>query len=168
LTSCSSERGSPACLNKRKLGRCTRMTDIVVAIDGSKHSEKIVDTAIGLAKSMSAKLVLAYAAPKLSVPDQYLDAIKADEPDLEDYYEEFSDRMLGDLDKRVKEQKVPVDKVYGEGNPAEFVIETAKARKASMIVVGMHGLHRLGKVRALGSTSRRIIENSPVPVVTVP
>jgi nucleotide-binding universal stress UspA family protein len=68
----------------------------------------------------------------------------------------------------VKSQNVPVETLFGVGNPVKFMIEKAKARDTSMFVVGVQGLHRLGKVRALGSTSRRLIESSPIPVVTVP
>ncbi len=144
------------------------MTEILVAVDGSKQSGKVVDMAVALAKSMRAKVVLAYVAPKLNVPDEYEKAIEEDAPDQDDYYKEFSDRMLGDLDDRIKSEKLTVEKIYGVGNPVEFILSKAKERKSAMIVVGVTGLHRLGMIRALGSTSRRIIENSPIPVVTVP
>lgn len=144
------------------------MKEIMVAIDGSKHSAKIVDTAVGLAKSLSAKIVLVYIAPKIEVPDDYVRNAKLDEPETVDYYEEFWERVLGDLDEKVEKQKVPFETLFGVGNPVEFVLEQARERGTSMIVIGVHGLHRIGKLRALGSTSRRIIENSPIPVVAVP
>jgi len=144
------------------------MTEIMVAVDGCEHSDRIVDTAIGLAKMMSAKIVLTYVSPKIAIPEQYVDAIKADEPDIEAYYQEFSERMLGGLDQRVRKQNVSVEEIFGTGNPAEFILSKAKERKDSMIVIGVHGLHNIGRLRALGSTSRRVIENSPIPVVAVP
>lgn len=144
------------------------MTEIMVAIDGCAHSQRIVDTAVGLAKSESAKLVLVYVAPKLSVPDEYANSEEREEPNVEDYYQEFSERVLGDLHARVKAQKVPVEELFGIGNPVEFILAKAKARGTSMIVIGVHGLHSVRKLKALGSTSRRIIENSPIPVVAVP
>ena len=128
------------------------MTEIMVAVDGCEHSDRIVDTAIGLAKMMSAKIVLTYVSPKLDVPEEYVDAIKADEPDLEGYYQDFSERMLGGLDDRVRQQKVPVETLFGTGNASDFILAKAKARKDSMIVIGVHGLHSLGRLRALGST----------------
>ena len=144
------------------------MTEILVAIDGCKHSTRIVDTAAALAKSLSAKIVLVYIAPKISVPDDYVRNAKQDEPNTVDFYEEFWERVLGDLDERVTKLKVPVETLFGVGNPVEFILDQAKERGSDIIVVGVHGLHRLGRIRALGSTSRRIIENSPIPVVAVP
>lgn len=144
------------------------MTEIMVAVDGCEHSDRIVDTAITLAKTMDAKIALTYVSPKLAVPQQYVDAIKADEPDLEGYYEEFSERMLGGLDERVRKQQIAVETLFGTGNASEFILSKARERGDSFIVIGVHGLHSLGRLRALGSTSRRVIENSPVPVLAVP
>lgn len=144
------------------------MVEILVAVDGSKHSERVVDKAIELAKATSANLLLTYVAPKLEVPEEYLKNTDEAEPSTEDYYEEFSERMFGDLGARVKKQGVKAQKVFGTGNPTEFILDKAKARNVSMIVLGVDGLHNVGKIKALGSTSRRIIENSTVPVVAVP
>ncbi len=145
------------------------MTEIMVAIDGCEHSPRIVDTATQLAKSLCAKVVLVYVAPKLSVPDEYAMSINQEEDaDTEDYYREFSERVLGDLDARAEAQRVPVETLFGVGHPAEFILEKAKERGTSMIVIGVHGLRRLGKLKALGSTSRRLIEDSTIPVVAVP
>lgn len=143
------------------------MAEILVAVDGSKHSERVVDKAVELAKPMSASLILAYVAPKLSVPDEYAQSVQ-EEDVTEDYYQEFSNRMLGELEQRAKKQGVKVDRLYGVGNATQFILDKAKARNVSMIVLGVEGLHNLGRIRALGSTSRRVIENSAVPVVAVP
>lgn len=144
------------------------MTDILVAVDGSEHSGRVVDKAIELAKATSSNLLLTYVAPKLAVPDQYLNNTDEAEPSTEDYYEEFSERMFGDLGAKVKKQGIKFEKVFGVGNATDFILAKAKARKVSMIVVGVDGLHNVGRIRALGSTSRRVIENATVPVVTVP
>lgn len=144
------------------------MTEIMVAIDGCEHSPRIVDTATQLAKSLSAKVVLVYVAPKLSVPDEYAMSINQEDADTEDYYQEFSQRVLGDLDARAEAQQVPVETLFGVGHPAEFILEKAKERGTSMIVIGVHGLRRLGRLKAFGSTSRRLIEDSTIPVVAVP
>ena len=144
------------------------MSDILVAVDGSKHSERVVDKAVELAKATSSNLLLTYVAPKLAVPEEYLKHTDEDEPSTEDYYKEFSERVFGDLGARITKQGVKVEKIFGTGNATSFILDKAKSRKVSMIVLGVEGLQNLGKVRALGSTSRRVIENSTVPVVTVP
>ena len=144
------------------------MTEILVAIDGSKHSDRVVDEAVELAKATSSSILLAFVAPKLSVPDEYTSTSEESVPTVEEYYEDFAERMFGDLGGRVEKQGVKAEKVFGTGNPTQFILNKAKTRKVKMIVVGVDGLHRFGRFKALGSTSRRIIENSPVPVVAVP
>ena len=37
-----------------------------------------------------------------------------------------------------------------------------------MIVLGVKGLHGLARFRSMGSVARNVIENSPVPVLSVP
>jgi len=144
------------------------MSDILVAVDGSKHSERVVDMAVELAKATSSSLLFAYVAPKLAVPEEYIKNTDEEEPSTDDYYREFSERIFGNLGARASKKGVKVEKIFGTGNPTEFILDKAKSRKVSMIVLGVEGLHNLGKVRALGSTSRRIIENATVPVVAVP
>jgi nucleotide-binding universal stress UspA family protein len=144
------------------------MTEILVAIDGSTHCDRVVDEAIELAKATSSSILLAFVAPKLSVPDEYTSTSEESVPTVEEYYEDFAERMFGDLGGRIEKQGVKAEKVFGTGKATEFILNKAKARKVSMIVVGVDGLHRFGRFRALGSTSRRIIGNSPVPVVAVP
>ena len=144
------------------------MTEILVAVDGHEHCERIVDAAIRLAKPLSAKIILTYVAPKLPVPDEYAASLQQEEPEIEDYYEEFSRRMLGDLDARAKKQGVQVETLFGVGNPTEFILQKAKARKVSFIVLGACATHRLKGIRSIGSVTTRVIQNSPVPVVAVP
>lgn len=144
------------------------MTEILVAVDGCNHSERVVNEAIELAKATSADIVLAYVAPKLAIPDEYMKNSEEVVPSVESYYEDFSERMFGDLLEQAKKEGVKAETIFGAGNPTEFILKKAKERKVSMIVVGVDGLHRLARIRALGSTSRRIIENSTIPVVSVP
>ena len=144
------------------------MTEILVAVDGHEHCKRIVDTAIQLAKPLSAKIILTYVAPKLSVPDEYAASLQQEEPVTEDYYEEFSKRMLGDLDARARKQGVQVETLFGVGNPTDYIIEKAKSRKVSLIVIGACATHRLKGIRSIGSVTTRVIQNSPVPVVAVP
>lgn len=54
------------------------------------------------------------------------------------------------------------------GDPAHEIVTLAKRIKADVIVIGFEALRGLGKLRALGSTSRAVMENAPCPVLVVP
>lgn len=142
---------------------------MLVAVDGSKHSERIVDFAANLAKNMSAGIVLIYVMPRSDIPEDYLDYARREKlSPVAAYLETIAEQITTKLGKRIKKQGVEYESIYHLGNPAEKIVETAESRKASLVVVGVQGLHSVGRIRALGSVSRRIIENSPVPVLVVP
>jgi nucleotide-binding universal stress UspA family protein len=144
------------------------MDSIVVAVDGSKHSEKVVDYAISLAKVLPAKILLVNVPPDLSIPEGYKQYARAERAEPETYYLELAEDILKNLGERIRVAKVPYETVSGGGSVAKCILDTAKIRKASLIVVGMFGLHHVGKIRALGSNSRRIMENADIPVISVP
>jgi nucleotide-binding universal stress UspA family protein len=62
---------------------------------------------------------------------------------------------------------VPVDTVHvPEAYPAEAIIEVAKARDCSLIVMASHGRRGLRKL-LLGSQTSEVLADSPVPVLVV-
>jgi nucleotide-binding universal stress UspA family protein len=131
---------------------------ILVAVDGHPHSKRIVDFAIGVAKAMSAKILLSFVITE-SAPEGYHG---------DDFNKDEFDREVGPLADRIRRAEVECEELWGAGDPKKLIVKTAESRRADMIVVGMHPLHSLGKIRALGDTSRAIIENSKVPVLVIP
>jgi nucleotide-binding universal stress UspA family protein len=143
------------------------MDEVLVAVDGSEHSEKVVDVGIDLAKRLAARLAILFVMEPVKVPHGYTEYARSEDVPPS-YYDQVSGRIVADLGARADRQGVKYEGLYEVGNPTEQILEAARKRSPSMIVVGVHGLHKLGRVRALGSTSRRVIENADVPVVTVP
>ncbi len=54
------------------------------------------------------------------------------------------------------------------GDPAEEILKAAEEEGVDLIVMGFEQLHGLGLVRALGSVSRKVLENTHLPVLIVP
>lgn len=52
------------------------------------------------------------------------------------------------------------------GNPAKVILETAKAKDCDLIVMGTHGFSSLADVM-IGSTARRVVRRSSIPVLVV-
>jgi nucleotide-binding universal stress UspA family protein len=144
------------------------MDTLLVAVDGSKHSAKVVDYAVQLAKPLSARILLINVTPESRVPEGYAEYAKEESLDPASYYEQVSQRVLEDLGSRVRKGGVRCEQITGVGNPVQFILGAAKREDASLIVLGVYGLHHLSRIRGLGSTSRRIVENSTVPLVLVP
>ena len=75
--------------------------------------------------------------------------------------------MLARAKRRLSVLKVPVHVVAAIGAPAETILEAARERKATLILVSSS--HRSGFARFLfGSVSEQVVRRSPVPVVVVP
>ncbi len=144
------------------------MDRLLVAIDGSRHSAKVVDCAVGLAKSLAAEILLVNVAQDNSVPGGYADFAKTEKVDPSRYYEKISEAIVNQMGARIGGAGVEFETVTGRGNVAAFILSAADNSRASMIVLGISGLHRMSRIDSLGTISRRVIESSTVPVLLVP
>ncbi len=142
------------------------MKQILVAVDEHEHAVQIVDSAIEMAEALSGKILLVYVVPKSSVPGKYRDSHGDALP--EHYWEDEYNRTVAPLLKRIEKAGIKYELIPRAGKPEEEILKAAKAKGASYIVVGTRGLRRLGRIRALGSVSRNVIENSNIPVLAVP
>ena len=147
------------------------MDELLVAVDGSSHSSKVVDSAIGLARKLAAKILLVNV---INMPSEEPEGIKEFErienaPDAyAEYLKDMSDALMEKLSKQVSSSGVDFRVLTPSGNPAKEILEIANLDKVTMIVIGMQGLHGLGLVESLGSVARRVLEKSKVPVYVVP
>jgi nucleotide-binding universal stress UspA family protein len=141
------------------------MKQILVAVDEHPHAEQIVDSGIELAKSLSARILLMYVVEG-SVPENYRDEHGDAFPDH--YYRDEFERALGPLVKAIQKSGVKCEEIPSSGDPVKEILKTAKARNVSYIVMGTRELRGLGRLRAIGSVSRNVIEKSTIPVVAVP
>ncbi|MEM1944568.1 MAG: universal stress protein [Nitrososphaerota archaeon] len=145
--------------------------EILVAVDGSPHSYRVVETAVELAKRSGAKILLAHVVQKLDTPEEFAQFVKAErvdaDPDL--YYRRLvGETILEKLGAKVYSARLEMEKILEFGDPSDKILEIADARNPSLIVLGIVGLRGLRRVAALGSVARRVIENAKVPVVVVP
>ncbi|MCL4518424.1 MAG: universal stress protein [Thaumarchaeota archaeon] len=142
------------------------MGNILVAVDGSKYSDRVVDYSCGLAKKLSSKITLLYVSRYPELIEEYVSIEKSPEPQAERSVA-IAEGVVSKLGDRVKNQGVPYEVVIESGNPATKILEKASEMKVDMIVVGLKGLHGVDEIRSLGSVARRVIESAQCPVVVV-
>lgn len=143
---------------------------VLVAIDGKAHSDKVVDFAMDYAKTRGDKVLLAYSITRTSIREGVAEEYRDDKGFIEEeryYKDEFESASAKAINKLAK-AGIPCEGVWGYGDPAKFILSLAKERNAGVIVVGIHGLRNVGKLRALREVARNVIEGSNVPVVAVP
>lgn len=139
---------------------------ILVAVDGSKTSERAVEKAITLAKLTGGRLKFLYVANitgvtggphamnNLTLPEDVLASIKAS-----------GNASLDHMFKKVP-AGLEVECFCETGFPSETILSFAEKRKMDLIVVGSRGLNAAAGM-LLGSVSQFLAERAPMPVLIV-
>jgi nucleotide-binding universal stress UspA family protein len=138
------------------------MKKILVAHDGSKHSDKALKKAMEIALSFNASLTVLSVIPELYLTE------------LSDLDRERITRALTEETKIAMEKirsslasrSVETKTIIRQGPPAEKILETAQKMKVDLVVVGSHGRHGARKF-LLGSVSSKVVDYASCPVLVV-
>ncbi|NIR61433.1 MAG: universal stress protein [Gammaproteobacteria bacterium] len=120
---------------------------VLVATDGSAHSEKTAREAIALAKRTGGTIVacaIAHGRVDTQMAQAYVDQVKA----------------LADA------EGVAVEAVTGEGTPYVEILEAARAQDADLVAIGSHGHTGLFQLM-MGSVADRVIRLTDRSVMVV-
>jgi nucleotide-binding universal stress UspA family protein len=136
---------------------------VLVAVDGSRHSDAALAHAIELTHESNARLTILTATPSppgvaLTGPGAAAVAASAAgmEHDFDQTLRAAVDRVPDDL---------PVTTVLASGPPAQAILSEVKRGDHDLIVMGSRGL---GLARALmGSVSHRVLRHAPAAVLIV-
>lgn len=135
--------------------------NILIAYDGSPHSERALKVAVEFAKCAGASLTLLNAYDK--IPD-YLG-----EPNFQEMLNRTvvaaRDMMLKVLSD-VREQGLTASMNVLEGPPAEAILRVVETEHHDLIVMGSRGLGLFQEL-LLGSVSERVLRHAKVPVLLV-
>ena len=140
--------------------------NILVATDGSKHSDVAVSEAIGIAKRCGSKLTVISVVPSESISP--LDIVRSD---MQHKLVAEEDRLTAERNiNKVKElaekEGVQADTLIFAGRPYEVIVNTAKEKNADLIVVGSHGRTGLSRLM-MGSVTERVIGHADCAVLVV-
>ena len=149
------------------------LTKILVPYDGSKYSTKALTRATELAHNLDSEIILFSVVNVGYVsPPGLLGIIKSKKE--KDTIKKWSKSVKSDTEKMLKnalkkcESKgISASYVISEGEISSKILDFAIKKKISLIVIGSHGLHGIGKLKTLGSVSRRVSENAKCPVLIV-
>lgn len=148
---------------------------ILVPFDGSRFSKKALDEAIQIAQMTDGIIYLCtvISISNIVPPGSLLGLVK--------------DASTGKLQRRLmKSAKIQTErleqsqvsyckskgvkayyKIIVDGYVAEEILKVAKKKAADLIVIGSQGLHGVGKIKSLGSVSRKVSELASCPVLIV-
>jgi nucleotide-binding universal stress UspA family protein len=172
------------------------MQRILMALDGSEHSDKALDLASDIAAKYGAELVLLHVMSDKPLTDgerylaetEYLDDLLASlqAPVMEGdsrqraervlrYYSEvarryrqaIADRLMSRARDRARQKGVQMmQTVLEDGNPADTILRVAKRLQVDMVFLGSRGLSD-AKGMLMGSVSHKVAHLAECTCVSV-
>ena len=149
------------------------LTKILVPYDGSKYSTKALTRATELAHNLDSEIILfsvvnvGYVSPPgllgIIKSKKEKEAIKKWSKSVKT----DTEKMLKNALKKCESKGITASYVISEGEISSKILDFATKKRISLIVIGSHGLHGIGKLKTLGSVSRRVSENAKCPVLIV-
>ena len=134
---------------------------ILVPIDGSELTERVIDTACGLSKAFGAPITLLHVVvlPVTTEPGFPIDPTPLEEigQKILQSASEFSNR------KGCKAEGILETDV---GNPGHRIVRIAKENNFDLIVIGAQGMSRI-EALILGSVSGTVTHRASCPVLVV-
>lgn len=132
---------------------------IVMALDGSDLSEKVIGALEKLEIKPATKIILSHVLP---APETDAD-IAPDRP-----HQSF-DALYQDIEKKLQSLQLELQNSQIEivsGDPAEEIIRLANIHHADLIVIGNRGLTGFKRVIE-GSVSSQVVADAPCSVLVV-
>jgi nucleotide-binding universal stress UspA family protein len=137
-----------------------KLDRILVPLDGSALAEVALDRAADLARGAASTIVLLRAAEAHVLPGlDPTDAQVAVVREAEEYLAAAANRLRAGGVKHVETS-------VWYGQPAESIVEAARARKADLIVMASHGRSGLGRL-ILGSVTESVLRATDTPILLV-
>jgi nucleotide-binding universal stress UspA family protein len=149
------------------------LAKILVPYDGSKFSVKALSRAMELAHNLDSEIFLfsVVDVDYISPPGMLgLLRTKSEKESMKKWKKTvFADceKMLKSATKKCDEKGISASYYISSGNIANEILNFAKKKKISLIIIGSQGLHGIRKFKMLGSVSRRISEHASCPVLIV-
>ena len=150
------------------------LTRILVPYDGSSFSKKALLRAIELAHNLDSEIFLftVVSISYISPPGMLhgLTRTKSEKESMKKWtksVKEDAAKMLQDAVKMCEKEGITTSYYISEGSVASEILNFAKKKRITVIVIGSQGLHGVSKVKILGSVSRKVSEFASCPVLIV-
>jgi nucleotide-binding universal stress UspA family protein len=146
------------------------MERILVAVDEDQQAPRVIEVAGRLAQACGASLTVCHVMPG----DRYR-RVEAQQ-EREHVAVPFSisagelqaQELAAGYARELHNYGVPFATVGRVGDPAPTIVALARELDADLIIMGFEALTGIDRIRALGSVSRAVMEQTRRPVMVVP
>lgn len=149
-------------------------TRILVPYDGSKHSRKALSKAMEVAHNIDSEIFILSVinVGHVSPPGSLLGLTrtrleKETVKKLTKSIKSQTEKMLQSATEKCKKKGLSASYIIKEGNVSNEILDFGKKKKTTLIVIGSQGLHGIGRLKSLGSVSRKVSELAHCPVLII-
>ncbi len=136
---------------------------ILVPTDGSDHSIRAAEYAIGIAKVHEAQIMVVYVVDEIVI-DQF--SKSAERECIESELKNDGKRFVNYAVELAEREGVKATSMLVKGRPFEQIVNIAKGLNIDLIVMGTYGGRGADRI-LMGSVAERVIEYSTCPVLVV-
>ncbi|MGD6842445.1 universal stress protein [Bacillus infantis] len=133
---------------------------ILLAIDGSEHSERATDQAARLAELSGASIEIVYVADYSKAMTDVLHTQSKEGLDL------ARREKLLPFEEKLESLGISFSVKILHGEPGPAIVEYANSSDADLVVIGSRGLNGLQEM-VLGSVSHKVVKRAECPVLIV-
>lgn len=142
------------------------MNTILVPLDFSDVTPRVVEVAAKMAQASTGSLVLLHVHPP-EPPMVSYEAVSAETPFNPDIDVEPERKQLRDWMAVLSDRGIEVQALHMQGPPTDQILAAAEANGASMIVMGSHG-HGAVFDLLVGNVTHGVLHGAKCPVTVVP
>lgn len=148
-----------------------KIQTILVPYDGTENSEYSVSECIKLSQVINAKMIILYVIEDKFFTKSYLQNLihrsKNQEQEISNILKNTSRALLEEKIKFSQKEGVNASYIIERGFPDEIILKKAKEIHADIIMIGRKSLKGFEKLKSIGSTSRKVVEKSDIPVILI-
>ncbi len=142
------------------------MKSILVASDGSRHSDAAAREAVSIAKRCGAKLTVISVVPSESISPFDIVHSEMQRGLIADKEQKAAECNIQNIKGLAEKEGIGIEGLIQEGKPYEAIVNAATEKNIDLIVVGSHGRTGLEKL-LMGSVTERVIGLAPCAVLIV-
>lgn len=149
------------------------LKNILVATDGSKHSEEAAKAGIELAKLSNGQITILYVVDIGGYIPMPFEGItprpyaREEDAALRNILLKNGEEATKHIEDLARESGVPYERIILEGHPASEILRIAEESKMDIVIMGSIGKTGLEKF-LLGSVAEKVVRSSKVPILIIP